>query len=78
MRQKLSFCNEKIAQKEAEIETKDRKIAQLKKYKKRVVEADDKAFVAHQKFKQEIRHQRTLNSTEIEKEKQSSQKNLKK
>ena len=65
----LSRRDKEIKEKDLEIKQKNKEITRLTGYKRRAEEADDKAFLKQQKFKQELKHQRSMHSTLIEKKK---------
>merc|ERR1712151_834190 len=70
----LSRRDKEIEEKDLEIKQKNQEITRLMGYKRRAEEADDKAFLDRQKFKQELKKQRCMHSTIIEKQKQSLEK----
>ena len=75
---KLSIRDEKITQKEAEIEEKNREITKLERYKRRSEEADDKSYQDRQKHKQVLQEERATHSLLMNAEKQSNEKQIKK
>ena len=78
LRRKLSICDEKITQKEAEIEEKNREITKLERYKRRSEEADDKSYQDRRKHKQVLQEERATHSLLMNAEKQSNEKQIKK
>ena len=78
LRRKVSICDEKITQKEAEIEEKNREITKLKRYKRRSEEAHDKSYQDRRKHKQVLQEERATYSLLMNAEKQSNEKQIKK